>query len=139
MSTQKLLEEKKKEFQKIYKKTHTEYGFPYAEVVKYEVVFAKNQKTLDIYRKKRMRERNKTIVAFITLGVLIPTVIFLSRSGFSDEIISYTSLAILVAGVLCCLKINYSANSSKLNQTDYAVLFSSKNYSELDFPFSTLF
>ena len=139
MNAKKLLEEKKKEFEKIYQKNHIDYGFPYAEVVKYEVVFAKNQETIDIYRKKRMRERNKTIVAFITLGLLIPTVIFLSRSGFSDEIISYTSLAILVAGVLCCLKINYSANSSKLKHTDYMVLFSSKNYSELDFPFSTLF
>ena len=139
MNKKALIAEKIKEFEKIYQKNHIDYGFPVVDVVKYEVVFAKNQKTLDIYRKKRMRERNKTIVAFITLGLLIPTVIFLSRSGFSDEIISYTSLAILVAGVLCCLKINYSANSSKLKHTDYMVLFSSKNYSELDFPFSTLF
>lgn len=134
MNTQKLLEEKKQEFQKIYRKPHTEYGFPYAEVVKYEVVFGKTAKTVSLYKKKRLREERKAIIAIITIAVLVFTILILDNLGYKDDTIINTSFFILLSGVISCLCINYNANHEKLNPNDYIVLFSKKNYAYLDFP-----
>ena len=121
-------------FQKIYKKTHTEYGFPYAEVVKYEVVFGKTAKAVSLYKKKRLREERKAIIAIITIAVLVFTILILDNLGYKDDTIINTSFFILLSGVISCLCINYNANHEKLNPNDYIVLFSKKNYAYLDFP-----
>ena len=135
MLMKELLEEKKEEFKKVYKKTHTEYGLPCVDIVKHEVVFAKDNETLNLYRKKRLREERKSIVAIITLALYVASIWLMSKySQFTDETIFNTSFGIMIIGVLCCLFINYSANSKKLEKDSFIVMFSKENFDNLDFP-----
>ena len=135
MNKQQLLEEKKREFQKVYKKTHTEYGLPYTDIIKYEVVFAKDYHTLNLYRKKRLREDRKSIVAIITLALYLGSIWLMNTYTLLDkESIFHVSFGILIVGVLCCLCINYKANSKKLEKDSFIVMFSKENFDNLDFP-----
>ena len=130
----KLLEEKKLEFQKLYKMTHEEYGFPYVGIAKYEVVFAKTSEALSLYKKKRLREDRKALVAIITVIALVVTTYILLKTGNDKEIISNATFGILLTGFISCFAINYNANHKKLNKEDIIVLFSRKNFDYLDFP-----
>ena len=129
-----LLEAKKQEFIKLYKKSHTDYGYPIVGIVKYEVVFAKTETALSIYKNKRLREERKAKVAVITLAVLSLVVYILFKQGYSENTISNTALAILLTGFAGCLTINFNANHPKLDKQDIIVLFSEKNFRYLDFP-----
>lgn len=121
MNNKELLRVKIREFKEDHKMTHKEYGLPYAGVVDGSVVFCKNKKTFDAYKKEVTASRKKIIVAISIMCISLSYGLIGGHIGLSNNAIVFGLWGLFIIGLIVNVIIETNAKKHAVKFKDVLI------------------